>query len=192
MPGALCRKRPFPLSRLRLTVVRPGAADPRRRERNTGHGLDETYHGDKLKPVLWRVDPTQLQRFQDSGTSRRAISVRGSPLIDLLVLQQCVRTGALQPDDVWVATHKAQRDLENLRWTLGDLLDCLLCLQAEDYKGSEWCKDQLGTWHPCDAYAVRYDDVRKRRLHHSDINYYLKFSIGKDGSLRIVLLSCHL
>ncbi|WP_416056418.1 hypothetical protein [Stenotrophomonas maltophilia] len=177
---------------LRPTVIRPGVATPGRQERKIGHGLDETYHGDKLKPMLWRVDPTQLQRHKDSGTSRRAINVRGSALIDLSALQQCVRTGALRPDDVWVATHKAQRDLENLRWTLGDLLDCLLCLQAEDYKGSEWCKDQLGTWHPCDAYAVRYDDVRKRRLHHSDINYYLKFSIGKNGSLRIVLLSCHL
>ena len=192
MPGAACRKRPFPLSRLRLTVVHPEAADPRRRERKTGHGLDETYHGDKLKPVLWRVDPTQLQRLPDSGTSRRAISVRGLPLIDLLALQQCVHTGGLQPDDVWVATHKAQRDLENLRWTLGDLLDCLVCLHAEDYRGSEWCTDQRGNWHPCDAYAIRYDDVRKCRINRSDINYYLKFSVGQDGSLRIVFLSCHL
>lgn len=180
------------MSSLRLTVVRPGAGDPRRQERKTGHVLDGIYHGDKLKAVLWRVDPTQLQRLQDSGASRRAINVRGSPLIDLLALQQCVRTGALQADDVWVATHKAQRDLENLRWTLGDLLDCLLCLHAEDYRGSEWCTDQRGTWHPCDAYAIRYDDVRKCRINRSDINYYLKFSVGQDGSLRIVFLSCHL
>lgn len=192
MPGAVCRKRPFPLFRVRLTVVHPEAADPRRRERKTGYGLDETYHGDKLKPVLWRVDPTQLQRLQGSGTSRRAIRVRGLPLIDLLALQKGVRTGALQPDDVWVATHKAQRDLENLRWTLGDLLDCLVCLHAEDYRGSEWCTDQRRNWHPCDAYAIRYDDVRKCRINRSDINYYLKFSVGQDGSLRIVFLSCHL
>ena len=142
--------------------------------------------------MLWRVDPVQLPQPQDSGRGRRAIGVHGLPLIDLDASQDCVRTGGLQPDDVWIATHKAQRDLENLRWTLADLLDCLMCVQAQDYKGSEWCRDQMGTWHPCDAYAVRHDDVRKCRLNHSDINYYLKFSVGQNGSLRVIFLSCHL
>lgn len=187
-----CRKRPFRPFRLWLTVVLPGVANPRRQERKASHGLDEIYHGDKLRLELWRVDPAQFPQPRECGRSRRTISVRGSPLIDLLALQECVRTGGLQPDDVWVATRKAQRDLENLRWTLGDLLDCLLCLQAEDHRGSEWCRDQLGTWHPCDAYAVRYDDVQKCRMNRSDINYYLKFSVGRCGTLRLVFLSCHL
>lgn len=143
-------------------------------------------------PALWRINPAQLPWPQESRRWRRTINVCGRPLIDLCALQDCVRAGGLQPDDIWVATYKAQRDLENLRWTLGDLLDCLLCLQAVDYKGSEWCRDQLGHWHPCDAYAVRYDDVRKCRNSRSDINYYLKFSVGQDGTLRLVFLSCHL
>lgn len=156
------------------------------------HVLDETYHGDKLRRQLWRVDPTRLARPQGSSRLHRMICNRGTPLIDAALLQACIRRGVLRPDDVWIATAKAQRDLENLRWTFADLLDCLLCLRAEDYKGAEWCRDQQGNWHPCDAYAIRYDDVRRCRLSHSDINYYLKFSIGQDGTLQLIFLSCHL
>lgn len=134
---------------------------------------------------LWLVDPAGLVR-----RTRGSRKIGREPLIDLARLQQAIATGAL--DDVWVGTEKAENNLEDLSWTVGDLLDCIACLATSDHKGAEWCEDSYGHWHPCDAYAIRYDHLGKCRVRYSDINYYLKFSLDRDGALTLVLISCHL
>ena len=135
---------------------------------------------------LWLVDPTTLT---EPPEGKRKIGRK--PLIDLAGLQGAIRNGSLDEDDVWLGTTKAERDLENLRWTFEDALECIASLHRDDHKGAEWCEDRAGRWHPCDAYAIRYDDERRCRVRHSDFNYYLKFSLGRNGGLTLVLISCH-
>ena len=134
----------------------------------------------------WLVDPSTL--VKSPGGKRK---IGRKPLIDLAALQEAIQNGSLDEDDLWLGTGKAERDLENLRWTFRDALDCIACLRPEDHKGAEWCEDRSGCWHPCDAYAIRYDDAERCRLRHSDFNYYLKFSLGRNGGLTLVLISCH-
>jgi len=134
---------------------------------------------------LWLTAPATLTR---PSARKRKIGQR--PLIDLVGLQQAIRSGAI--DDVWLATLNAEKKLEDLTWEFSDLLDCIACLSSADFKGAEWCEDRNGNWHPCDAYAIRYDHLAKCRVRYSDINYYLKFSLEEDGALTLVLISCHL
>ena len=135
--------------------------------------------------TLWLIDPAGLVR---PANGRRKIGSK--PLIDLVGLQQAIASGEL--NDVWVGTERAENNLEDFAWTVGDLLDCIACLSTSDHKGAEWCEDSYGGWHPCDAYAIRYDHIAKRRVRYSDINYYLKFSLDEDGALTLVLIGCHL
>lgn len=136
---------------------------------------------------LWLIHPATLPQ---PVAGKRKIGRK--PLIDLLGLQQAIKSGVIGDDDVVLATRKAENHLEDLTWTLGDLLDCVACLSAADHKNAEWCEDRKGKLHPCDAYAIRYDDVGKCRVRYSDINYYLKFSLDEDGALTLILISCHL
>ncbi len=134
---------------------------------------------------LWLID---RQALPERSPRRRRIG--STPLIDLAGLQQAIRDGQLK--DVWVGTKPTENKLKDLGWTFDDLLDCVACLTPQDFKNAEWCEDSYGGWHPCDAYAIRYDDVAKRRVRYSDINYYLKFSLDEAGGLTLVLIRCHL
>lgn len=112
-------------------------------------------------------------------------------MIDLAALQQAITNGGLGDDDVWLATTKAEHNVEDLTWSLRDLLDCIGCLVPTDFKCSEWCDDSYGGTHACDSYAICYDDsacVRAR----SSCSYYLKFSLDEEGGLMLVVISCHL
>lgn len=134
---------------------------------------------------LWLID---RQALPEPSPRRRRIG--DTPLIDLAGLQQAIRDRRLS--EVWVGTKQTKNNLEDLGWTFDDLLECVACLSPLDFKNAEWCEDSYGGWHPCDAYAIRYDDRAKCRVRYSDINYYLKFSLDEDGALTLVLIRCHL
>lgn len=134
---------------------------------------------------LWRVDPVKLPPKQ-----ARTRKIRGGPLIDLAALQQAITDGRLSDDDVWLATKRAEHKVEDLTWSLRDLLGCIGCLAPSDFKGSEWCEDSYGGTHACDAYAICYDDHACVRARNSCC-YYLKFSMDDKGGLRLVVISCH-
>lgn len=135
---------------------------------------------------LWRVDVAGLPPPTDECRK-----IGRDPLIDLASLQAAIDDGALGENDVWLATRKCNRNVQSLEWSYQDLLDCIRCLAVGDYKGSEWCEDSQGGCHACDAYAIRYDPINRCRVRHSNINYYLKFSIKEDGSLMLVMISVH-
>lgn len=138
-------------------------------------------------PSLWLIAPAKL-----SPPSKNRRKIGSDPLIDLAALQAAINDATLGDDDVWPATKKAEKNLEDLVWTFRDLLDCIASLLPTDHKSAEWCEDRKGNWHPCDAYAIRYDHLGKCRVRYSDINYYLKFSLDQNGALTLVLISCHL
>jgi hypothetical protein len=139
---------------------------------------------------LWRVDVEGLAPPTAEQPSRRELKIGSEPLIDLAGLKEAIRAGALT--EVWLATRKAENNLEDLVWTFAELLECIACLHVDDHRGAEWCRDRNGNWHPCDAYAIRYDHLAKCRVRSSSINYYLKFSLDDDGMLTLVVISCHL
>lgn len=59
-----------------------------------------------------------------------------------------------------------------------------------DYLKSEWCQVRGGAMVACDVYALNYDSLRKQR-HPRGLEIYLKFSLNEQGTLTIVLVSCH-
>ena len=137
--------------------------------------------------TLWLIDPTGLTK---PANGRRKIGRK--PLIDLAGLQQAIRTGALDENDVELATRSSSQDLQALEWEVDDLLKCLCCATDSDFKGAEWCEDGNGHSYPCDAYSVPYDNVRRCRDPHGWVEYYLKFSIDEAGSVTLVMIRNHL
>lgn len=121
-------------------------------------------------------------------SGRRAIG--GGCLIDLDVLQACVRRGVLGEDDVWMATERCERDLQNYRIDLEGVLTLLASLRDVDYCKSEWCSIGAAEMVPCDVYRIRYDLERWER-NRNGLEVYLKFSIDEDGGVSLILVSCH-
>lgn len=141
---------------------------------------------------LWVVDPNTLVRPTVANPTEAQLAIGSTPLIDLGELQELIRSGELIADDVWPATRKVENNLEDLAWTYGAVLDCIVELTPEDHKSAEWCQVRDGEFYPCDAYVIRYDHVAKQRLRQGEMNYYVKFSLGDNGGLMLVLVSCHL
>lgn len=133
---------------------------------------------------LWkrRVDPPR------AGSRSRFI--QGGPLIDLPKLQDAIRRGVIGEDELWVATRKCQRDLENYAWEYDNVLQMLRSLLRDDYQKSEWCEASNGQKFACDVYELPYDEQRGVR-NACGFPVYLKFSITERGQLTLVLISCH-
>lgn len=136
--------------------------------------------------TLWLVDPKKLKL--PTGTNRK---IGRKPLIDLGGLHEAIKSGDLGDDHVWLATKKCNDDLQDLQWSIDDLLDCIGCLQSSDHRGAVWCKTSAGEWVACDDYAIQYDDSKGCRSNRGLV-FYLKFSIDEAGSLELLVISAHL
>ena len=136
-------------------------------------------------PGLWKIARASLKR---PTSSRRAIA--GGPVFDLVVLQKLLADGALTEDEVWVATDRFERDLENEQWSYEDVLHMLSCLRPADFKNAEWCQVKGGEMYPCDVYRLHFDFERRVRNARGR-EVYMKFSVTDDGQLSLVLVSCH-
>lgn len=104
-------------------------------------------------------------------------------------LQREIASGRLGEDEVWAGSAKCERDLENYQWTYNDVLQMLQCLQACDYKKSEWCEVKR-RYFACDVYVLNFDCERRVRSARG-LEVYLKFSIDDEGQITLVLASCH-
>ena len=110
--------------------------------------------------------------------------------MNLVKLQALLRSGTVDLDDLVVGTDSCDRDLRNNRWTNEHVLQMLNCLLAVDYRKSEWCQVRGGRDLPSDVYVLPFDNVRQQRRP-GGLEVYLKFSLPTDGTLTIVLVSCH-
>jgi len=137
-------------------------------------------------PSLWLIAPATL-----SPPPKGKRKIGSDPLIDLEALQAAINDATLGDDDVWLATAKCNTNVQDLQWSIRDLLDCVGCLQPGDHRGAEWCDDGEGKWVACDAYAIRYDDTKGCRTRHG-LEFYLKFSIDEDDFLMLIMVSVHL
>lgn len=89
-------------------------------------------------------------------------------------------------------TRKCRDDLQKLAWDLDDVLELLCtCLKGGRFRGAEWCVEKEGgPWAACDAYSIYKREWIKAAHKEMDIEYYIKFAIGKTGQL-LLLVSCH-
>lgn len=135
---------------------------------------------------LWLVD---LATLPEPAENRRRIG--RNPLIDLAGLQLAINDGALGDEDVWLATKKCNDNVQDLQWSVQNLLHCISCLQPGDHRGAEWCRHSGGQWVACDAYTIGYDDSKGCRSRHG-LEFFLKFSIDEYGALTLIMVSAHL
>ena len=134
---------------------------------------------------MFLLDLNQLLK-PAKGKSRKITG----PVLDLKALQTVITSGQLSAEGVWPATKRSRNSLEDYRWSYEDVLKIFSCLQAEDYKNSEWCDIDGDRTVPCDVYTICYDEPRRQR-NPRGIEVYLKFSIDDAGTLTLVLVQSH-
>lgn len=101
-----------------------------------------------------------------------------------------VRALANDPKQVRLWTRKIAKDVRNLVWSEVDVAALLTELQPHQYIDSEWCTNGVGVWAACDAYAVRRREWVKTVNKEMNTEYFVKFAIGKTGTL-VLVVSCH-
>lgn len=87
-------------------------------------------------------------------------------------------------------TKRCRLKVQDLGWDADDVAQLLLSLTVVDYKDSEWCDNGKGAWAACDAYTIRRREWVEAARKELTIEYFLKFAIGKTGTL-VLMVSCH-
>jgi hypothetical protein len=102
-----------------------------------------------------------------------------------------VRVLASDPKQVRLWTRKIAKDVRNMVWSEVDVAELLAELQPHQYIDSEWCTNGSGAWAACDAYAVQRREWVSTVNKEMNMEYFVKFAIGKTGAL-VLVVSCHL
>lgn len=72
-----------------------------------------------------------------------------------------------------------------------DLAVLMLEVRQSNYHDSEWCKfSPSSPWFEADSYRIRRTEKLPRERDKALVNYYLKFSINKLGSV-LLFFSVH-
>ncbi|HAX20574.1 MAG TPA: hypothetical protein DCY64_09860 [Hydrogenophaga sp.] len=87
-------------------------------------------------------------------------------------------------------TRKCRHDVQNLGWDADDVAQILGTLTTRHYIDSEWCDNGKGAWAACDAYTIRRREWVEAARKELNVEYFLKFAIGKTGAL-VLMVSCH-
>lgn len=116
--------------------------------------------------------------------------IEGGPIYPVAEVLELLSQQAEQSLVLW--TRKCKNDLQNYGLDLDDARDLLRSgVQRGRFLGAEWCvQAPNGPWAACDAYSVirrEWVDAAHKEM---DFEYYIKFAIGKTGSL-LLLVSCH-
>lgn len=158
-----------------------------------------------MKPRFWKRDPATLPPPPAGTRPAGQRQISGGRLLELTQLQALLATGDFDLDALWLANPKTRKDVERLRWEHGHVLQALLLLKEptaksrgavedpNDYVKSEWCEvdAEVGKrWVACDVYRMTVDLVTLQR-HRGGTEMYFKFSVEDDGSVTIVMASCH-
>ena len=119
--------------------------------------------------------------------SRKILGGPLYPVCEVLELLDRPSEGSLH---IW--TKKCARDLKGCNMDLDGARELLrIALQRGRFLGAEWCVQKPdGPWAACDAYSVFRREWIAAAYKDMDIEYYIKFAIGKKGKL-LLLVSCH-
>ncbi len=95
-------------------------------------------------------------------------------------------------DAVHAWTGKCIRDMQKWALDAGDLCELVeTALRAGRFLGSEWCVQKPnGPWAACDAYQLVRSEWMPNAHKYMNIDYYIKFAVGKTGKL-LLIVSCH-
>ena len=122
-----------------------------------------------------------------SPTQGGGEKILGGPLYDLKRLQ------AIACDATGVKLFTRDCVLDVGRIFGGDVekvAGLIQLIRKTDYRDSEWCDNGKGAWAGCDAYAVSVREWVPTAQKEMHIEYFLKLSINKLGTL-ILTFSCH-
>lgn len=115
-----------------------------------------------------------------------ARKISGGPLYELAKIKAL----ATAKPGVLLVTKKCQDNATRLGLEPADVGQLIGKLSASDYRDSEWCETGKA-WLGCDAYVLtqtEYNEAARKDYQHE---YFLKFAIGKNG-LVVMVISCHL
>ncbi len=124
---------------------------------------------------------------EGDGAARK---IAGGPLYEHETVLEIL---ALGESVVVPWTRKCASDLKKYELDLNDVVAIIrLALSEGRFIGSEWCVNQPGgAWAACDSYSLKRREWLESARKHMDIEYYIKFAIGKTGKV-ILTASCHL
>ena len=150
-----------------------------------------------MSVLYWKRDPAALPP-PPGPQARGKRDILGGALLDLDAVQALLWSGNFDLDALWFATSGARLDRDKYRWSSADVLQMLLALKGptedpSDYMKSEWCEvdgEVDMRWVACDVYRMHYDLARGQR-NPRGTELYLKFSVESDGTVAIVVASCH-
>jgi len=116
-------------------------------------------------------------------------SIPGGPLYSAQEVLELLVRGE-QAVRVW--TLKCSKDMQKWGLDTDDLVEIIgLALGSGRFITSEWCMQKPnGAWAACDAYSVIRDEWIPAARKEMGMEYYVKFSIGKTGTIMMVV-SCH-
>lgn len=126
-----------------------------------------------------------VSEYSGGPTPGDRVKIGGGPLYPL----DRVQALASKPGGLLLWTRKCLRDAANLTWDADDVASVISALTPGDYKDSEWC-DNGRAWAACDAYTIRRREWVETARKELTIEYFLKFAIGKTGTL-VLMVSCH-
>ena len=127
-----------------------------------------------------------ISEYSRAPVPGHRVKIGTVPLYNLVRVQAFAK----QADCVKLLTEKCRNDVHNLGWGEDDVAKLLLNLTTANYKDSEWCDNGKGAWAACDAYTIRRREWVEAARKELTLDYFLKFAIGKTGSL-VLMLSCH-
>lgn len=112
--------------------------------------------------------------------------ISGGPLYSLKRVQTIIGDGTgLQ---LW--TRDCVKNVQELGWDNGDVIDLVCKLRDSEYVDSEWCENGRGAWAACDAYAIRVTEWVPTAQRELRVEYFVKFAINKLGTM-VLTVSCH-
>lgn len=121
-----------------------------------------------------------------SPTTGGGKKIPGGPLYDLGRVKVITKDGTgLQ---LW--TRDCVKDVAELGWDNGNVINLLQKLCEDDYIDSEWCDNGKGAWAACDAYSIRVLEWIPTAHKEMRIEYFVKFAINKLGTM-VLTVSCH-
>jgi len=120
-------------------------------------------------------------------TESGRVKIAGGPLYDLARVQNIVE----DENRLFTWTEKCRKDVFKLfDDDLTGLAGLIQCLKPSDYIDSEWCENGRNAIAACDAYSIRRMEVIPATGRLMPVGYFLKFAIGKTGTL-VLMVSCH-
>lgn len=117
--------------------------------------------------------------------------IAGGPVYDLHDVRELLRRLGGQCIHPW--SRKCVRDIQELSFDNNDIAKLLNDgLQNATYRGSEWCQgsNRLAV-AACDSYRIYRSEWNEKTGDYLELEYYVKFAIGRTGGM-LILASCHL